>query len=178
MSAPMKRGWPDETERFDRSPEGRVVMALGRRAFLKIMAAVPARSRYRPREIASCPLVGADRVNHVLNGSSRVSRRRVGRARGGVDLAGDPETALGPIKAKAILEKIQRKPVDTGLQRSRKRAQPEVLAGILRGEHPQTIALILAHLDQRQAASVITGMDPVCSRRKCSTASRAGQDLA
>ena len=49
--------------------------------------------------------------------------------------------------------------VDTGLKRLRN-AQPEVLAGILRGEHPQTIALILAHLDARQSSGVIAGMEP------------------
>jgi flagellar motor switch protein FliG len=35
-----------------------------------------------------------------------------------------------------------------------------VLLSVLRGEHPQTVALILAHLDIRQAASVIEAMEP------------------
>jgi flagellar motor switch protein FliG len=49
--------------------------------------------------------------------------------------------------------------VETGLKRLR-RAAPDVLMSVLRGEHPQTLALILAHLDIRQAAGVIEAMEP------------------
>lgn len=162
MSAPAKRGRPDETERLTGPQKGAVLcMALGAERSAKIMQLLsPREVELVGREIASLPLVGADRVNHVLSEFQQVSRAVESVARGGVDLAQEIlETALGPAKAKAILEKIQEQLVDTGLKRLRN-AQPEVLAGILRGEHPQTIALILAHLDQRQAASVIAGMDP------------------
>ena len=105
-------------------------------------------------------LVGADRVTTVLSEFQEVSRAVDSVARGGVDYAHEIlEAALGANKAKAILEKIQEQLVDTGLKRLRN-AAPEVLAGILRGEHPQTIALILAHLDVRQSSSVIAGMEP------------------
>jgi len=81
-------------------------------------------------------------------------------ARGGVSVARQIlEQALGTGRAMLILEKIQEQVVDTGLKRLKK-AAPEVLAGILRGEHPQTIALILAHLDVRQAAGLVEAMDP------------------
>ena len=48
---------------------------------------------------------------------------------------------------------------ESGLKRLKK-AQPDVLLSVLRGEHPQTLALILAHLDIKQAAGVIEAMEP------------------
>ncbi len=161
MSSLARKPKVDETERLTGPQKGAVLcMALGAERSAKIMQMLsPREVEIVSREIAGLPLVGADRVNHVLSEFQQVSRAVESVARGGVDLAQEIlETALGPIKAKAILEKIQEQLVDTGLKRLRN-AQPEVLAGILRGEHPQTIALILAHLDQRQAASVVTGMD-------------------
>ncbi len=136
-------------------------MALGAERSARIMQLLSAREvEVISREIASLPMVGADRVSTVLGEFQQVSRAVESVARGGVDYAQEIlEQALGPNKAKAILEKIQEQLVDTGLKRLRN-AAPEVLGGILRGEHPQTIALILAHLDLRQASSVISGMEP------------------
>ena len=79
-------------------------------------------------------------------------------SRGGVRYAQQLlEQALGPARAKVVLEKIQERVVDTGLKRLKK-AAPEVLAGILRGEHPQTVALILAHLEESQAAALVAAI--------------------
>jgi len=136
-------------------------MALGAERSAKIMQLLTAREvETISREIASLPVVAADRVQTVLGEFHQVSHAVESVARGGVDYAHQIlEAALGTSKAKAILERIQEQLVDTGLKRLRN-AQPEVLAGILRGEHPQTIALILAHLDVRQSSGVIVGMDP------------------
>jgi flagellar motor switch protein FliG len=110
-------------------------------------------------EIASMPTASPEVVNAVLQEFQNVSQAAQSVARGGVRVAQQIlEQALGPSRAQLVLEKIQDQVVDTGLKRL-KRAAPEVLAGILRGEHPQTIALILAHLDVRQAAGVVGAMD-------------------
>jgi flagellar motor switch protein FliG len=135
-------------------------MALGAERSAKIMQMLsPREVESISREIASMQMVGADSVSTVLSEFEQVSRAVESVARGGVEYAHEIlEQALGGAKAKAILEKIQEQLVDTGLKRLRT-AQPEVLSGILRGEHPQTIALILAHLDPRQSSGVITGME-------------------
>jgi flagellar motor switch protein FliG len=57
-----------------------------------------------------------------------------------------------------VLERIQEQISETGLTRLRK-AAPEILNSVLRGEHPQTVALILAHLDVRQSAGLLAVMD-------------------
>jgi len=151
-----------ESEALSGPQKGAVLcMALGAERSARVMQLLSAREvELISREIAALPMVGADRVSTVLGEFQQVSRAVESVARGGVDYAQEIlETALGPSKAKAILEKIQEQLVDTGLRRLRN-AAPEVLTGILRGEHPQTIALILAHLDARQSSSVVANMEP------------------
>ena len=112
------------------------------------------------REIASMPAVGQEVLEEVLGEFSEFARAVDSIAQGGIESAREIlEHAMGPQKAARVLERIQEQVVDTGLKRLKK-AAPDVLLGILRGEHPQTIALILAHLDVRQAASVVEAMDP------------------
>jgi flagellar motor switch protein FliG len=75
---------------------------------------------------------------------------------GGLEFARDVlERAYGRSKAETILRRITAQLADTaGLTRLRK-ADPQQLATTLRGEHPQTAALVLAHLDPAQTAAVI-----------------------
>jgi flagellar motor switch protein FliG len=136
-------------------------MALGPERSARVLQMLSGREvEVVSREIAGMPVVGADRLTGVIQEFQQVSRAVESVARGGVDYAQQIlEQALGPAKAKAILDKIAEQLVDTGLKRLRN-AAPEVLAGILRGEHPQTIALILAHLEVRLASAVIQHMDP------------------
>jgi flagellar motor switch protein FliG len=136
-------------------------MALGAERSARVMQLLTSREvEVISREIASLPTVAADRVSTVLNEFQQVSRAVDSISRGGLGYATEIlEAALGASKAKVILEKIQEHLVDTGLKRLRN-AAPEVLSGILRGEHPQTVALILAHLDLRQSSGVIAGMEP------------------
>jgi flagellar motor switch protein FliG len=135
-------------------------MALGGKEAAKILQQLsPDEVEQVTREIASMPSVSADVVHAVIQEFQNVSQAAQSVARGGMQVAQQIlEQALGQGRAQRVLEKIQEQMVDTGLRRL-KRAAPEVLAGILRGEHPQTIALILAHLDVRQAASVVGAMD-------------------
>jgi flagellar motor switch protein FliG len=80
---------------------------------------------------------------------------------GGIDYAREVlEKAFGPVKAAQILKRIQNQLADTaGLDRLRK-ADPQQLGNTLRNEHPQTIALILAHLEASQTAAVLKEIDP------------------
>jgi flagellar motor switch protein FliG len=65
------------------------------------------------------------------------------------------ERAYGPPQAASILKRIQTQLADTaGLHRLRS-ADPAQLSTMLRNEHPQTIALILAHLNPGQTATVL-----------------------
>ncbi len=112
------------------------------------------------REIATLPAVQADVVDGVLLEYREVARAVESIAQGGVDYArAILEQAVGPQRAKAILDRIKEQITESGLKRLKK-AGPDVLLSVLRGEHPQTVALILAHLDVKQAAAVVEAMEP------------------
>ena len=67
--------------------------------------------------------------------------------------------AFGNSKAQAILKRITSQLADhAGLHRLRK-ADPQQLGNTLRGEHPQTVALVLAHLDISHTAAVLRELD-------------------
>lgn len=80
---------------------------------------------------------------------------------GGIDYARELlEKAFGPTKAKATLKRIQSQLADSAGLHYLRNADPQHLATTLRGEHPQTIALVLAHLDAMQTATILKDLDP------------------
>jgi flagellar motor switch protein FliG len=80
---------------------------------------------------------------------------------GGVEFAKDVlEAAFGPVKAQQILKRIQGQLADSDRFGRLRRADPKQLGNTLRGEHPQTIALILAHLDPTHVAAILRELDP------------------
>ena len=80
---------------------------------------------------------------------------------GGVDYAREIlEKAFGSTKASNILKRVVTQLADTaGLSRLHN-ADPQQIANMFRSEHPQTIALILAHLVSPQTAAVLKELDP------------------
>lgn len=63
---------------------------------------------------------------------------------------------LGEEAAGRVMEKVQRSFESTAGFSSIERADPEQLSKFILGEHPQTIALILAHLNPGHAAQLVT----------------------
>jgi flagellar motor switch protein FliG len=57
-------------------------------------------------------------------------------------------------KANSFLEDVQAKKTPRPFERLRQ-MDPSVLASFIRNEHPQTVALVLAHLSHRAAASIL-----------------------
>ncbi len=63
---------------------------------------------------------------------------------------------LGPDGARLMLESVSRaQELSHSKLDSLQKADPQQLAKFLQGEHPQTIALIMAHLDPRQASAFL-----------------------
>ncbi len=136
-------------------------LTLGKEAAADILRQLsPFEVEELTREIALTTSVEPSEVELVLGEFRGVFQAADAAAQGGLVVAQELlEKAIGPQRAKAILDKIQEQITDTGLKRLRKVA-PELLMSVLRGEHPQTIALILAHLDARQSVNVISTMEP------------------
>ena len=66
------------------------------------------------------------------------------------------EKTFGPDNAKRIMERVMRSFQSTAGFTSLTKVDPEQLSKFILGEHPQTIALILAHLNSSKAAQLIT----------------------
>jgi len=81
-------------------------------------------------------------------------------ASGGMQVAKEIlEKAFGSRKAQQVLDRIQSQLTSSaGLHRLRN-ADPQALGNMVRGEHPQTIALILAHLEPQHTANVLKELD-------------------
>jgi len=134
-------------------------MALGAEASARVLQQLsPHEMEQVSKEIAGTSVVKSEIVDSVLQEYTEVGRAVQSVAQGGVDYAREIlEHALGPQKARSLLDRIQEQMIETGLTRLKK-AAPDVLNGVLRGEHPQTIALVLAHLEARLAAGVLEVM--------------------
>ncbi len=77
---------------------------------------------------------------------------------GGVDYARSAlESALGSRKAKEILEKVQRSIRTTGFNLL-ETVDPSQLVNFIQKEHPQTIALLLAHMQVGVAAGILSAL--------------------
>jgi flagellar motor switch protein FliG len=136
-------------------------MSLGTDVASKVMQLLSAdQVEVVSREIAAMPMADTGTVEHVLLEYRQVSRAVQSLSEGGLARASEIlEQSFGGQKARQILDKIREQLTNQGLKKLKK-AAPEVLLSVLRGEHPQTLALIMAHLDTRQAASVIEVMEP------------------
>ena len=66
--------------------------------------------------------------------------------------------AIGPEKARAIVERIVQGRDTKGLE-ALKWMQPKAVADILKPEHPQIVAIVLAHLREEMAAEVLKLFD-------------------
>ncbi len=107
-------------------------------------------------EIARLDHVPASVAERVLAEWNEVVRSTDALGLGGIDYAREIlEKSLGESRAKDAFRRVQGELADAGgLSRLRK-ADPRQLGASLRGEHPQTIALILAHLDPAQTAAIL-----------------------
>ena len=79
---------------------------------------------------------------------------------GGFDLARDLlESSLGRDKAQAVIDRLRAVMVEMPFKFLRRADARQVLS-FLQEEHPQTIALVLAHMPASSAALVLSGLEP------------------
>lgn len=136
-------------------------LALGAEAAAKITQKLqPHEVDAISTEIARLEQVSPMIVEQVLEEWLSRSTTADSLAAGGVDAAQELlEKAFGARKAAQVMERIQPQIHGSGdLQRLRS-TDPEQLARILAGEHPQTIAFVLAHLDPKNAGDVFRALD-------------------
>ncbi|MFN7977205.1 MAG: flagellar motor switch protein FliG [Vicinamibacterales bacterium] len=109
------------------------------------------------REIASVGNVNAEVGETVLSEFKDMTEAMAHIASGGVDQARKLlERSLGPDATKRILDRVIKSfNVSAGFA-SLEKANPQQLSKFILGEHPQTIAVILAHLNAGAAAQLVS----------------------
>jgi flagellar motor switch protein FliG len=138
-----------------------ICMALGADAAAKLtMKMTPEEVDAISFEIARMEDVGGPMVEAVLEEWLTRMLAADSLASGGIQVAREIlEKAFGSRKAQQVLERIQSQLTSSaGLHRLRN-ADPQALGNMVRGEHPQTIALILAHLEPQHTANVLKELD-------------------
>ena len=108
-------------------------------------------------EIAELHAVDAETALAVLEEFERLVTAGEGLAHGGKDYANRLlRKAFGEEGAKELLRQISlTAEMNAGKLDSLRKADPQQLAKFIEGEHPQTIALILAHLEAKQASDLL-----------------------
>jgi flagellar motor switch protein FliG len=109
------------------------------------------------KEIAELGRVPPEIINGVLEEYSQMALTQDYLAEGGPELATRLLVkAFGKDAASDLLQKVERlQQLSASQLDSLQKADPQQLAKFLENEHPQTIALILAHLDGRQASALL-----------------------
>jgi flagellar motor switch protein FliG len=110
--------------------------------------------------IASLPAVSQQQVESVLDEFRMAASETIGSV-GGADFAKRILTsAFGPEGSKKHLERLPKPSKGSDAGRQLHRLDPQLLARFVESEHPQTVALVLAHLSTAQAAAVLRAMQP------------------
>jgi flagellar motor switch protein FliG len=113
-------------------------------------------------EIARLEEVDADVASSVLLEFQELAAARHFYTQGGLAYAEEVLVAtLGPDKAREVLARLKAVLVEMPFQFLR-RVEPQMVLSFLQDEHPQTITLVLAHMEAKQAAAVLSGLpEPV-----------------
>ena len=117
------------------------------------------------RAIAQLEYVTPDDVTCALEEFNEFSLSDRLLVKGGLEYAGRMLTeAYGPAIAQTLLERLSKSLGSEGVDFANfRKTDPQQLAKFIQDEHPQTIALILSHLDPSQAATLISSL-PVETR--------------
>src|SRR3984957_9887930 len=114
------------------------------------------------REVAKITSISTDQAEGVLNEFHQISTARDFVARGGIDYARKLLTrAFPPEVARRLVDRLQKAMgPEAASFHSLQKADPQLLAKFIHSEHPQTIALVLSHLNPSAAAALLTSLPP------------------
>ena len=112
------------------------------------------------REVAKITAISTEQAETVLNEFNHISTAGDYVARGGIEFARKLlMTAFAPDVAKRLLDRLTKAlGAEAASFDAIQKADPGQLAKFIHNEHPQTIALVLSHLNQTQAASLLTSL--------------------
>jgi len=114
------------------------------------------------REVATLTAISAEEAERVLQEFHHISTAGEYVARGGLDFARKLLLrAFDPDVAKRLLDRLTKAlGSEAASFDAIQKADPQQLAKFIHNEHPQTIALVLSHLNWAQAAALLTSLPP------------------
>ncbi len=137
------------------------MVALGDEVAAKVFRFLPDEDVQRlSREISRLDNVGAKQAEKVLSEFHEMEMAQKQLSAGGLEYAKRIlNSAFGPDRAKTIVERLMRSlggeiPTFQTLQKT----DPQQVAKFIQGEHPQTIALVLSHLESGAAAAMLMAL--------------------
>lgn len=135
-----------------------LMIALGPETSAEIMKILPESYIQKVSyEISNIDYIKPEQIDAVIEEYMDMSQAREYVLDGGIDYAKDVlNKALGPKRAQEIIGvlnqiQLREKPFDIA-----RRADTNQLANLLKGEHPQTIALVLSYIQPEKAASILS----------------------
>lgn len=114
------------------------------------------------REVARLEAISSDEAESLLEEFYQMSMAHDFVIRGGIDFAKKMLlTAFGPDVAKKLIDRLSKSMGgDYANLDILQKADPQQLAKFIHNEHPQTIALVLSHLNASQAAGLLISLPP------------------
>jgi flagellar motor switch protein FliG len=114
------------------------------------------------REVARASSVTSEQAEAILEEFHQMTVAQNYVLKGGLDYARKLLiNAFGPEQAKKILDRLVKAlGSETASFDALQKADPQQLAKFIHNEHPQTIALVLSHLNPSQAAGLLVSLPP------------------
>jgi flagellar motor switch protein FliG len=114
------------------------------------------------KEISRLTAVTSEQAESVMEEFHQMSLAHEYMMKGGVDYAKRVlNTAFGPEAARKIIDRLVKSlGTDVATFDSLQKADPTQVAKFIQNEHPQTIALVLSHLNASSAASMLLALPP------------------
>lgn len=180
MSPGIAAGSPTSAEELTgRQKVAVLLMALGEEASSEVTRNMSAEEvEAISFEIAQMDQVDPAVVEDVLHEWEQTERAAYSIAQGGVGFAKRIlEKAFGPQKAQSILKRIETQLHDAISLDHLRKADPQQLTALIRNEHPQILALVMAYLDPEQTAAVLQELEPVLGSEVLMRMARMGKVL-
>ncbi len=140
-----------------------VLVSLGPTESAKLLKFMPEEEADKiAKAIAQLDRVAAEDVELTLEEFNRFSTSEKLYMKGGFEYASKMiSEAYEPKVAKALIERLMKSMTHQAIDfENFRKTDPQQLSKFIQDEHPQTIALILSHLDPGQAAALITCLSP------------------
>lgn len=138
-----------------------LLVQMGKEASVRVLSQLrEAEVEELTAEIARMRSVAPDTADAVLTEFHSMLAARQYAAQGGLDFAREVlEASLGRDRASDMISRLSVMALETPFQFLH-RADPRQLLSFVQDEHPQVIALVLAHLTAEMASRILSGLSP------------------